>query len=631
MANEYFRESDLRQLAGIRDISVDPSAEIRDAQAAIASGSLSPLELREVQNYINSMGQKVNMTPQQIEQAAASGKLPEGTKNLSGTSRSTSTSRNIYDDDAMAQFQGFSNRLLAPGGLYDQAGAAVVDQSRGYQTTGLDLVASINAAGEAAGAKAKAEAELLAAAAARRSSILTRANLNPDIANSRMEQALDELDRTSAMLDVQGAEIRQRQSVGFFDNPLEWLVNQTRLPGMIAEHNGLVQVQQNALGKYEAAKDIASSSISISQAMDADKILVAGNAAAQAAATEAKAKADTVRLQLQTKAAQDALQLAVIGGQAADLSYKALLLTKQQQAEREGASQREAARLADEKVQSDFNLMVRAAGGFGLAPDRYKNLSTAERDVLARSVSTRKFGSDLTSAIKFVDHFGNFDKIATDGGMAQRTWVQGTMGAANAIQRENQIKAQNPATANKNYNPQKDLENIVNGLGAQYESQSEVNMIGAPQNNPYKINYEQALKDPKYAGNIWVENLGKDNVEFKEDRGLKYIATQALAMPQSQDFIKKAAADVANFYQSATKTQRLATKPELYGLNTPSKIYAAQIPELSVKDKKGNIATVDLGDPAQVENLLVRYVAANTYRQINFKERAATSPFFLTN
>jgi hypothetical protein len=573
-----------------------------------SGGQLVP----ETNQYLGKMRTamaELNMTPQQIERAANSGQVPGGTRT---GSRSTSTSSTSFDPAALDNFQ--QQAGIVQNQLIPNAFAAVTDRGGQIAGAGMDLMSSIMQAGNDAAEAARTKATLEATGQARRAAILTKANLDPAVANNRFEQAITALDTTTAAIDQMTPEIMRRMEVGFFDNPLEYLVNQTRLPGMIQQHNNLVQIQQEQLGKFQAAKDIAGSAIDISQGIDADATLVAGNALAKATASKAAQEAAQVRLQLSGKAAADALSAVQLGTQAADLSYKQLMLTRQQQYEREGLSEKEASKKADEAALSDVNLMVKAAGGMGMSLDRFKQLPAADRAELLKSMSIRKFGSDFSSAIKFVEEYGNFDNMAQGGQLAVRTWVNDTTRAASGEVQKQLIAAQNPATLNKSFNPQKAMVAQLDALAQGYTAAANVDMRGQPDANPFKLAYKTWVKVPELQNNIWAQQIAKygpggTEQQFETVDEQQFLKKAIININLSGDpavAVKKYAADISNFYQAATKLQRDATKPQLFGLSTPAKTYPVILPNFQTGNKA---APVDLGNPTEVENLLTRQVA----------------------
>lgn len=584
--------------------------------------------LVKMRNAMNEQG--TQLTPQQIERSASRSVTagPSG----GGVSRSTSVGSTSYDPAAMQGFlqsAGMVTDQLIPTALQRIAGSA-----EAVQLMGATFQQAIVDAGATAGAAAMSKAETAAADATRRAGILTAANLNPADANNRAAQALDALDTRSMQLEALRPEIDRRMAVGFFDNPLEFLVNATRLPGMVQQYNSLVQVQQDELQGYKVAKDIAASQISVSEATEADKILEEGRRQAASEASKAQVALSQAQISLQSKAATDALQAVQLGSTAAEWDYKKMLLTRQSQLEREGYTAREAAAKAEADQLTAINLVIKAAGGDGITPERFKQLGTKERDQLMAAGSSKRFGDSLSDSIDFIK-YGSLDNMATRGNLATRTWVNSTLQAASDVVREQAVKAQAPGSINKSFNPEKEMRNNVDAIGSQYVAAANVNMIGAKDSNPYKISYPDALKLPGMETNVvasTLKKLGPNGTEpiwdkVDEQQVIKHLVKQAAFSKDPGLSVQKIANDVSQFYQAASKEQARITNYKLFGLATPDKVYAVQMPQLLSGAK-----TLDLGDRTTVENLITRQVALEI-RKANFTlERAADnagSPFSL--
>lgn len=571
-----------------------------------AGQTLNPETTQYLQKQRTFMADN-NMTPQQIERAASQPASPTARRS---TSSSTSTSRNVFDEGALDNFNNASGLLNSTIGT---AFSALDARQSGVAEIGMDTVQSVLAAGAAAGESAAATATLKAAGEARRAALLTRANLNPEQTNNRMDEALQALDTTSALLDQKRPEIDQRMSVGIFDNPLEWLVNQTRLPGMIGEYNGIVGQQKDALQKFDAAKGIASSAIDMSQAIDADKTLLAGAALSRAEVAKAEMQANQVKLQLQNKSAADALQAVQLAGTAASNSLQQLMLTKQVEAQRQGESDAEARAKGEQAALSEFNMLVKAAGGQGIAYDRFKQLTPKAREEILTANSTGKFGSDITKAIGFVNKYGNWDQMATNGQLAVRTWVNDTAIGVNKDLEAEKVKAV-ASGKGSTFNPDKAEAALYEARAAQYQSAAAVDMRGQTDANPYKINYKSMIQDPKYKGNAFVELMSKygpDGSEpqfanYDEQAFLNRAVTYAKLSGDPAGATRKLAADISSFYKTAAKDQQMITKPQMFGMQTPSKTYPVSLPAYSTGSMP---KSVDLGNSTEVENLLTRQVA----------------------
>lgn len=582
-----------------------------------AGGQLVPETDQYIKKMRTAMGDQ--MTPQQIEQAASNpGPGATGKQTVQGSSSRTSTTTNIYDPVAQANFNDANNAFLAS----LQQGIATTQDRTGQVAQGaMDLMGSIIQAGKSAGAAATAEATTAATEAARRQVILQRANMDPASTNSRMDQALQAIDTTSVALDTLGADINSRQSVGFFDNPIVWAANQTRLPGMVGEYNGLVRVQQNAIGKYQAVAGITENAIDASKSMDADQILAQGAAKAQAEQDKSVALAKQVNYQLQGKAAADALQVVNMNLYRLNAAQKALMDSKQRTVESQGETEREIAEKAQAAALSDFNMLVTAAGGQGIPLDRFKQLDgKTKNEVLTRN-STSQFGSNLYDATQFVNKYGNFNNMARGGQLAVTQWVTQAAQKADEDTKAKWELSQSPqAAANpalKNFDPKTYAPEALKSIGTTMSMEADSNLRAGSGTsyNPYKIPYEQVLKNPALANNSWAKDMaafGPGGAKqlyqnWDEENFMRRKVTEILAAPDPTAAIKQAAGDIASFYQQASKITQATTKPQMFGLDTPQRTYAVILPTTNVGAKP---TTVDMGNPAHMERALTAKVVA---------------------
>lgn len=578
----------------------------------------------ETAAYLKKIGNSMDQpTPQQIERIASTPAAPAGGGTLGGSSSSTSTTSTSYDPAAMGRFNSANDMFLQS---LTRAQDAVDDRQGMQASSAFDLMGSIVQAGQSAGAAAQAKATVEATEAARRQVILQRANLDPSMLDSRMDQALQAIDSTSVALDTLRPAIDARSQVGFFDNPLLWAVAQTRLPGMKAEYNNIVQVQQDAIGKYAAVSGITKDAIDLSKSMDADGILQAGAATAVAERDKAVAQAKQVNYQLQGKSAADALQAVNLNLARLSAAQRELMLTKEKQVETEGLNERDAAIKRDTAALSDYNVLITAAGGNAIPLDRFKQLDAkTKNEILTRNASsgsTSQFGSNLYEATAFVNKFGNLNNMAQGGQLAVTQWVKQAAQAADGLTNDRFIASQGPQAALdptlKGFDPKKFGPEALNGIGVKMSGEAETNLRAGQGTsyNPFKIPYEQMIKDPKFKDNIWAQDMQKYGPtgstplyqNFDEENFLRRAVTAVAASPDPAASIKRYAQDAAQFYQVASKQTQATTKPQMFGLETPSRTYAVVLPSTNVGGKP---TITDLGDSTQIERALTTKLIQN--------------------
>lgn len=532
---------------------------------------------------------------------------PSGINSEAVSSNNRSTTRRTVNDPE--QLDAFMSEVLGatrPGGSFDTTGALVAQagQERALMTQGV--IDAVTAKGAAAATEAAAIATSQAAGEARRAQILTSLNLNPDVTNNRMMQAMNVINETEAALLPMKAEIDQRMAVGFFDNPVEWLINQTRLPGMVQTYNGMVATQKSAEGMYKTTASIANTQQAISSSMDADLILAKGKAtadrvAADAAETAARVKADTAGA-----GARDALTQMQLLGQKIGLQGQALALTRQTISETAGESERAKAVRAEEESLANINKILVAAGGNPIPTvQQFKQLPTAKKEVLLSAATSGKFGKNFAESFELLFNDGNRDKVAKGGGATVIHWVNGTNGAAGQVVQQEMIQAEK---LKQKYDPRKQQFEELNKLQSQYEAQAAIDMRFASPYNPFKIDYQTMSKLPELQNNAvaqWVNKYGPKGTEpimatvdeqIMLNQFAQFVARGTLTAPQ-------AAREIATYYKVATAKQAELTQYALFGLSTPEKAYAIKV--------KGLKTPVDLGDTTQVENVITNKVAAD--------------------
>lgn len=556
-----------------------------------------------------------NMTPQQIERSAASQPpatrtAPSGNGTLTAQNWSNSTKTSSYDPAAMESFQKSSGILDM---LLDSTSQQVQDNQIAANGIAAGLMESIAAMGQASGASAQAQAEVQAAQAARRGLLLTKANLNPDQNNNRAQIALDKLDATNASLDAQRPEIDRRMAVGFFDNPVEYLINAVTLPGMVSKYNQDVQIQKDALGTYKAATEIANTDITMSQAIDADLISKAGVAQAAEAASKAQVMLKEQQLKNQGANTATALTLVQLANNDNQRKLQQLQLTRQTETENQGLTERQIAAKASENDRISVNKIIEAAGGVGIDESRWKSYPAAIKTALTTATSRGTFGKNFAEAAEFVKEFGSKEVMAKGGQLAVVKWLNDTQLEASKITTEQAKEAAgNGLKANKSFNPEKQNQANMEAIASRYQAAAAVDMRGEKEGNPYKIDYVNASKDPKFNGNVWAENIRKYGpggpeavYETIDEQQLLKKATMDIALSKDPAMaVKKYAADISSYYKQATMDQALLSKWPMFGLERPAKTYPVSTPLFNKSTK-----TTDLGDPLQVENVLTKQLA----------------------
>lgn len=574
----------------------------------------------ETRNYFTKIqtalgGGRKDMTPQQMESHVVQQPSAAPTSTSSGSRASTSTRSNSYDPVTMAAALNSGFQINKSGGT--------IDVTMGEISKGLHKQAIADANAEAAisqfatlqGQATTASAAVEASAAARRAGILAAANLNPDVMTNQASMAMDKIIEGTVALEQQGAEIDQRMAVGFFDNPLEWLVNQTRLPGMVGQYNAEVRKQNRAIETTRELQGLASTQLSLSQAVDADLITAAGTAKAASDAALAQAKLS----EIQSQTAGNAIRNANLGLAAEQQRFRNYVdineLTKQVRSENTSMSEKDAERAAAQIQLDAVNKWLKMIGSNQQYDTvTFKAIPAKTREELLVSAGTGRIGRNLTDSITAIETLGDYSKIAAEGDAAAVTWLKGTMARAQAATTEELKLAEKQASiTGKVIKKEAFLAANIDKLQELYTAET-TNMRGASDSNPMKISYDYMVKDPGLQQNPVVQFLQQygptspapimNKVDEKDI--VKRFSTEVLAGRTTSGDAAKA---ISEFYKTGARLTAERTKYPLFGIDRPTNGYTVVIPESGLFDRSQIGGKLDLTNPAEVERYLIKDAA----------------------
>lgn len=557
-------------------------------------------KLRTAMSELNPTGlNSMSVTP--------TGSLPASTSNQSSGFNKT-TRRSVGDPGVMNMFMTDAMGAVQPGGSFDATAEYVNEQAGVRDAANTDFMANIIAAGTAAGELKAAETVTLATSAAKKQAILNAANLNPDRTNNELTRAFDAVISGNNQLERLKPEIDARMKVGLFDNPLEWLVNQTRLPGMVEEYNGIVGTVNAAEARHASLASIANKQQAISVAAEADDITRQGKAAVAAEV----AKAAVLAKQLEAASAGANIRDSMLGmqitGQKLGIQGAMLNQTKQTETESEFKSDKAAAAARDQMDMEAISKLRVAAGGKPITAQEFKLLPPAERAVYSSAASTGKFGKDFAESFNFVNDKGDVNVLAQTGGAAMVNWLQGTSGAAAAAAKKMADSAQ--LRGDKTASVRKFMPEILNAAQEQYQVQAATDMRLADTNNPMKLDYVTIAKDPKLAGNsvaMWVNKYGPKGTNKLMDKVDEQFLLESMYVSVRDGLmtVPQAAKQVEDFYKFGTEQQAARTKYQLFGLSKPFNVTYP----VNITGYERGASKVDLGDASAVERLLTMKVA----------------------
>lgn len=579
--------------------------------------------LRKYKSAANNLGIKMPDSTNFAETPGIGniGVTPSSSTPATGaTTTRTSVRRSVTDPGVMDTFTSAINDAISPGGTLDQAADSVIAGGQTRFNALASLSTAITDKAKADAQEAAVQSTMDATEAVKKANILVRLNLDPAYTDNEAMRAANIVNDTDSQLVSMKSEIDQKMAVGMFDNPLEWLVNQMRLPGMVAKYNGIVGVQNAATDHYKTLVGIRDTEMKVATGMDAD--LIGQKTVARQASIAAKAQEDLQRVQVDASgaAAREGLTLAQLAGTKAQLAGLDVQRTKEIETTSTGNNAKAEADAALQRDLDNVNRIFVAAGSTPIGSlAAFKLLQPAERTALIETANTGKFGKDFAASINFVKDKGNLANMAMRDGASIRQWVQGTLADVGKTVGDIEKLHSVPGSPlyGKKFDAQKETQDALNAKQRNYEAQTIVDMRTADDSNPYKLAYTAIAKIPELANNllaIFINTYGpngkdpyfqKVDEQFLLQRFASSVANGTMPMPAASKAITE-------FYKTATQRQATLTHWPLFGMATPEKTYQVKIPRSGLFTSGLNEnpgGSIDMGNVADVENYLTKNVA----------------------
>lgn len=571
---------------------------------------------KETRGYFDKLlaSTRGHMTPQQIEKAAAS-TAPSSSNR--GSSSSFSSRTNVWSDpELFANTMAAGANIVRQGGSVDSAISTISELAINRQLAEQEQMLAIQAGADAAAQAARDSYLASEKNAARRSAILQSANIHPDQLNNRIDQAFAEINQLDFELEPLARDIDQRQAVGIYDDPLAWLVNQVRLPGLVGEYNAGVRRQNRAITSAKELQALAGTQQSLSTAIDADVIAKAGVSKAAEVAAAAQEKLAIAQQQYAGTAARDAAALAQLEGGKFDVQARMLAFTKEVQAQTQGMSEKEAEAKEIQMRVDEINKYLKMIGSTQQhTTASYKLMPAQEREALFNAAGRGMIAPTFSEAATILYEKGNIANIANGGDAAVANWfTKVKQKAAAQAQKDFAIAEAQSKITGKPVKMEPILQANLDRLQAQFASEA-ADMSAADPDNPLKLDPVAASKNPLLEKNpvaVFLNTYGPasknpvllDTSEKKIfDRFTAAVVKGAMTPPQ-------AAAAIHEFYTVGVREQALRTKTSLFGLPTP-KTYQVKIPDpgfFSFSNQQGG--TVDMLKLSSIEQYLTKNIAA---------------------
>lgn len=571
----------------------------------------------ETKHYFTKIKTALGLPMDQATTPTAPANPPTSTSASSAGRATVRTTQ--FDPLALDTALQMGNQLIQNGGTFDAAFQDIADVISGRKAAEQATQMAVQDYAVKQGAATTARSAVEAGEAARRAQILNAASVNPADANNKANQAMQQIVMQMPQLEAEGAEIDKRAAVGIFDNPLEWLVNQVRLPGMVGQYNAKVRSTNRAIDGAKQLQGLAATQISLGQASDADLIAKAGLAAAAAEASASQVKLKQLQEQATGAQLRDVETALSLQTQKARTAIDLAQLTKQVRSENVGLSEKQAAEQAQQiqlKRVNDWLKMIGSETQYDSAT--FKMLPGETRKELLTAAGTNGISRNLWEGAKAIDGLGSWERIAQQGNAATTAWLRGSLGEVQQVVTEElKVAEQQAKISGKPLAKREEfLEAATTKLENRYKAELG-DMRAASKHNPYKISYDAMVKNPALQGNSVTEFLKASGPtspkpvfsQVDERLVLDYMTGQVLA---GQMTTGNAATAIANFYKTAMSEQAKLTQYSLFGFS-PAKDYRVSVPapgffERSVR--AGAPGGLDLANTAQVESYLLSNSAA---------------------
>lgn len=352
-----------------------------------------------------------------------------------------------------------------------------------------------------------------------------------------------ELDQQMAPLK---AEIDARMSVGFFDNPLEWLVNQTVLPGQVATYNAMTQGYNTSVSNVRAAQKTAKDQLQVDVAGVAEMLTKQGIAIADAKVAESQAKAAELRAEGSSIAATRALQVANLRRNMMedDIRVAEFGIREAERAIERGEKDKK--RKEIDEVGAKMKIIGTSIGAPNMSLEVLKGKDKDSKEMWETAVATNSWGgSKFPEITYFIQTEGNWRKMAPEVGQYQQAFQK-------KVEEQMRVERQKWATEFQGAKKPTEKELYLHSATIVYNKMKDAydaDLSRADAWNPYKAEHKLTVMDWKGNPDNPVFKRIQQAVQNKEefnDQILFQVLTKQVAAGQVQP--KMAAAAMAEYY-----------------------------------------------------------------------------------
>lgn len=466
---------------------------------------------------------------------------------------------------------------------------------------------SASISGQQAGLAKQLEGTIDAAGAQARARILNILGLDTNKIDNIVVARTAEFQELDASRRRQAAVIDEKTSVGFFDNPLQYIINATQLPGMVDAHNATVRKQNDSLSTLETMQGIAEKQGRIDLAASADQLAAVGVARGNAIVAEGNARAAKLKADAASGTARFTTTIAGLHEKRLDNELRVAVLRKQVESYKEGDTKKGKEAEDEAKLDADLRRIGNMVGAPNMSLSVLKRMSKKEQDEWLTRVSTNNIGNNLYEALTFLKP-GNLDNMTKSGSAALVESVRDLQQVA--VQKARMDAAKIRAEGGKVPSEQQLLEQVGRDLESEFFATSQDMLLASPY-NPYKANHN-------VMATAW--NGDPNNMLFKIVRNgvikkIKYTDQQLFSTISKLVFDgdmhpTAAAQQMSDYYGAAINRNNGAYSYELLGL--PKQTDYSVLPKEVKK-------SVDLTKPNEIENVLTT-IAIRGETEKHFRE-----------
>lgn len=474
---------------------------------------------------------------------------------------------------------------------FGQSAGEVIGAIRGYQS---EADAGLEASVAQAAAQSVAEQQVAAARIQANGILQTRkdaVNTMFQLTDTDVGAMRDEYVSIESKRRALEEQVSEQLSVGFFDNPLQYLANLTTLPGLVNQHNSLAAKSNNINKELATRQDLSAKQQAVTAANVTEQFAKEQTAAADIAA--AKAQADVAKLRTENAAtnAKNLIQIMQTQGQQVSTGAQIASTIRMELRQDQEFAKLDKAKQEDIVDMQATNKMLAPIGAV-ISPAEWKHMTATQKLPLIQMRTRGSYGNNLAESYEVITGSNLYNRQRADKGMA--LVIDTVSDQLPARMREIQTK-----DVTGKLKPDDIKRQALATIEAEWKSAAQrgTDRERVPAGNPYNIDYNFILLSGRekgtFIGNALSSIAQKNMVGGAVAAKFDNIADEALIeIANKKTTPGQAAQKIADFYQKANE--------ESYKMRGLSFFNMPQAEGYTVYPQ-GAQRDVDLTNPAKVE------------------------------